>query len=93
MFSNDVNKICNFTLPTLIGQCEGNMFFLLLGIINYITRRNYWNSFRYVNILFFIWICHCRSLKALWNFMKRQGINTSAVWDNMKDLIIKTVIW
>ena len=25
--------------------------------------------------------------------MKRQGVNTSAVWENMKDLIIKTIIW
>ncbi|KAL4222570.1 Tubulin polyglutamylase ttll4 [Mactra antiquata] len=35
---------------------------------------------------------HKWSLKALWNYMKRQGINTTAVWDSMKDLIIKTII-
>ncbi|XP_045170365.2 tubulin monoglutamylase TTLL4-like isoform X3 [Mercenaria mercenaria] len=35
---------------------------------------------------------HKWSLKALWNYMKRQGVNTSAVWENMKDLIIKTII-
>ncbi|XP_052804936.1 tubulin monoglutamylase TTLL4-like isoform X2 [Mya arenaria] len=35
---------------------------------------------------------HKWSLKALWNYMKRQGVNTNAVWDSMKDLIIKTII-
>ncbi|KAH3717440.1 hypothetical protein DPMN_060228 [Dreissena polymorpha] len=36
---------------------------------------------------------HKWSLKALWNYMKRQGINTNAIWESMKDLIIKTIIW
>ncbi|KAJ8314062.1 hypothetical protein KUTeg_008623 [Tegillarca granosa] len=31
-------------------------------------------------------------LKALWNYMKRQGINTTAIWDNIKDLVIKTIV-
>ncbi|XP_052248620.1 tubulin monoglutamylase TTLL4-like isoform X7 [Dreissena polymorpha] len=35
---------------------------------------------------------HKWSLKALWNYMKRQGINTNAIWESMKDLIIKTII-
>ncbi|KAL3831786.1 hypothetical protein ACJMK2_023490 [Sinanodonta woodiana] len=33
-----------------------------------------------------------KSLKALWNYMKRQGINTAAIWENVKDLIVKTII-
>ncbi|KAK3588044.1 hypothetical protein CHS0354_012090 [Potamilus streckersoni] len=35
---------------------------------------------------------HKWSLKALWNYMKRQGINTAAIWENVKDLIVKTII-
>ncbi|XP_005105217.1 tubulin polyglutamylase TTLL4 isoform X2 [Aplysia californica] len=35
---------------------------------------------------------HKWSLKALWNFLKRQGINTALIWDNIRDLIIKTII-
>ncbi|KAK3102681.1 hypothetical protein FSP39_013107 [Pinctada imbricata] len=35
---------------------------------------------------------HKWGLKALWNYMKRQGINTQAVWDSIKDLVVKTII-
>ncbi|OWF40925.1 tubulin polyglutamylase TTLL4-like [Mizuhopecten yessoensis] len=35
---------------------------------------------------------HKWGLKALWNYMKRQGINTAAIWENIKDLVIKTII-
>ncbi|XP_062598773.1 tubulin monoglutamylase TTLL4-like [Saccostrea cucullata] len=35
---------------------------------------------------------HKWGLKALWNYMKRQGINTTQVWENIKDLVIKTII-
>lgn len=35
---------------------------------------------------------HKWGLKALWNYMKRQGINTTAIWDSVKDLVVKTII-
>ncbi|KAH9524644.1 Tubulin polyglutamylase ttll4 [Bulinus truncatus] len=35
---------------------------------------------------------HKWSLKALWEYLKAQGINTTSVWSNIKDLIIKTII-
>ncbi|XP_076094251.1 uncharacterized protein LOC143064924 isoform X1 [Mytilus galloprovincialis] len=35
---------------------------------------------------------HKWGLKALWNYMKRQGINTNAIWDSIKDLVVKTII-
>ncbi|BFZ02261.1 hypothetical protein BsWGS_05300 [Bradybaena similaris] len=35
---------------------------------------------------------HKWSLKALWNYMKRQGINTNLIWETIRDLIIKTII-
>lgn len=38
-------------------------------------------------------LCVCRGLKALWNYMKRQGVNTTQVWENIKDLVVKTIVW
>ncbi|CAG5124977.1 unnamed protein product, partial [Candidula unifasciata] len=35
---------------------------------------------------------HKWSLKALWSYMKRQGINTNLIWETIRDLIIKTII-
>ncbi|XP_050388652.2 tubulin monoglutamylase TTLL4 [Patella vulgata] len=35
---------------------------------------------------------HKWSLKSLWSYMKKQGINTTAIWDTIKDLVIKTII-
>lgn len=35
---------------------------------------------------------HKWSLKSLWNYLRRQGINTTVIWDNVRDLIIKTII-
>ncbi|XP_033761713.1 tubulin polyglutamylase TTLL4-like isoform X1 [Pecten maximus] len=35
---------------------------------------------------------HKWGLKALWNYMKRQGVNTAAIWENIKDLVIKTIV-
>ncbi|XP_046371170.2 tubulin monoglutamylase TTLL4-like [Haliotis rufescens] len=35
---------------------------------------------------------HKWSLKALWNYLKRQGINTVGIWDSVKDLVVKTII-
>ena len=37
--------------------------------------------------------CFCaRALKALWGYLKKYGINTTAIWENIKDIILKTVI-
>lgn len=35
---------------------------------------------------------HKWGLKALWNYMKRQGVNTAAIWESIKDLVIKTIV-
>ncbi|KAL8567949.1 hypothetical protein ACOMHN_029124 [Nucella lapillus] len=35
---------------------------------------------------------HKWSLKSLWNYLKKQGINTQAVWDSIKDIVVKTLI-
>ncbi|XP_059161722.1 uncharacterized protein LOC131944866 isoform X2 [Physella acuta] len=35
---------------------------------------------------------HKWSLKSLWEYMKKLGINTNIIWDNIRDLIIKTII-
>ena len=36
---------------------------------------------------------HKWSLKALWSYLINKGINTDRILDNIKDLIIKTIIW
>ncbi|XP_055861674.1 probable beta-tubulin polyglutamylase isoform X1 [Biomphalaria glabrata] len=35
---------------------------------------------------------HKWSLKSLWDYLKQRGVNTTAVWNTIKDLIIKTII-
>ncbi|XP_046846125.1 tubulin monoglutamylase TTLL4-like [Xenia sp. Carnegie-2017] len=35
---------------------------------------------------------HKWSLKALWGYLKRSGVNTSKIWENIKDIVVKTVI-
>ncbi|KAK2180874.1 hypothetical protein NP493_421g01044 [Ridgeia piscesae] len=35
---------------------------------------------------------HKWALKALWGYLKKYGINTTAIWENIKDIILKTVI-
>ena len=34
----------------------------------------------------------CRSLKALWGYMKRMNINQVHVWETIKDLVVKAII-
>jgi len=36
-------------------------------------------------------VCY-RSVKALWGYLKEEGVNTDKIWDLMKDIIIKTII-
>ncbi len=33
-----------------------------------------------------------RSLTALWAYLKKKGVNTDKIWENITDLIIKTII-
>lgn len=33
-----------------------------------------------------------RALKALWQFLGSRGVNTSRIWEKIKDIVIKTVI-
>ncbi|XP_071479544.1 tubulin monoglutamylase TTLL4-like [Diadema antillarum] len=35
---------------------------------------------------------HKWSLKALWGFMQRDGIDTHAVWEAIKDVVVKTIV-
>lgn len=35
----------------------------------------------------------CVGLKALWIYLQKKGINTDKIWDNIKDLVVKTIIW
>lgn len=35
---------------------------------------------------------HKWSLKALWTYLQKQGVNTDKVWNNIKELVIKTII-
>ncbi|XP_051998735.1 tubulin polyglutamylase TTLL4 [Xyrauchen texanus] len=35
---------------------------------------------------------HKWALKALWQYLGSQGINTSLIWDKIKDMVIKTII-
>lgn len=35
---------------------------------------------------------HKWSLAALWAYLKKKGVNTDKIWDNITDLIIKTII-
>lgn len=35
---------------------------------------------------------HKWSLKALWNYLSQKGVNTDAVWEKLKDIVIKTII-
>ncbi|XP_041365968.1 tubulin polyglutamylase TTLL4-like isoform X2 [Gigantopelta aegis] len=35
---------------------------------------------------------HKWSLKSLWHYLKQRNVNTAAIWETIKDLVIKTVI-
>lgn len=42
-------------------------------------------------------VCVCvfylfRALKALWQYLGSRGINTTLIWEKIKDIVIKTVI-
>uniref|UniRef100_A0A673I7N1 Tubulin polyglutamylase TTLL4-like n=1 Tax=Sinocyclocheilus rhinocerous TaxID=307959 RepID=A0A673I7N1_9TELE len=34
----------------------------------------------------------CKALKALWQYLGSQGINTTLIWEEIKDMVIKTII-
>lgn len=33
-----------------------------------------------------------RALKALWNYLTQKGVNSEAIWEKIKDIVIKTII-
>lgn len=33
-----------------------------------------------------------RALKALWQYLDSRGINTTLIWEKIKDMVIKTII-
>ncbi|XP_041478656.1 tubulin polyglutamylase TTLL4-like isoform X1 [Lytechinus variegatus] len=35
---------------------------------------------------------HKWSLKALWGFMQKDGVDTNAVWESIKDVVVKTIV-
>ncbi|XP_028398329.1 tubulin polyglutamylase TTLL4-like isoform X2 [Dendronephthya gigantea] len=35
---------------------------------------------------------HKWSLKALWGYLKRMGVNTTRIWEGIKDIVVKTII-
>lgn len=35
---------------------------------------------------------HKWSLKTLWNYLKKQGVNVHNIWESIKDIVIKTII-
>jgi tubulin polyglutamylase TTLL4 len=36
---------------------------------------------------------HKWSIKALFTYLKRKGINTEKIWEQITDLVVKTIIW
>ena len=59
--------------------CYGHKWFtLLFKLINRAFKKVYSNL---------------RSLKALWVYLRKKGINTDKIWDNIIDLVLKTIIW
>lgn len=34
----------------------------------------------------------CRALKALWNYLSQKGVNSDAIWEKIKDVVVKTII-
>lgn len=34
----------------------------------------------------------CRALKALWNYLSQKGVNSDAIWEKIKDAVVKTII-
>ena len=33
-----------------------------------------------------------RALKALWQYLGSKGVNTTVIWEKIKDIVIKTII-
>lgn len=33
-----------------------------------------------------------RALKALWSYLTQKGVNSEAIWEKIKDIVIKTII-
>lgn len=33
-----------------------------------------------------------RALKALWSYLNQKGIDSEAIWEKIKDIVVKTII-
>lgn len=33
-----------------------------------------------------------RALKALWSYLSQKGVNSEAIWEKIKDIVVKTII-
>lgn len=33
-----------------------------------------------------------RALKALWNYLTQKGVDSEAIWEKIKDIVVKTII-
>lgn len=39
-----------------------------------------------------VFVCVSRALKALWQYLGARGVNTTLIWEKIKDIVIKTII-
>lgn len=53
-----------------------------------LSEHVYANSNRVNVCVFYLF----RALKALWQYLGSRGINTTLIWEKIKDIVIKTVI-
>lgn len=41
---------------------------------------------------YFLCFLSRRALKALWSYLTQKGVNSEAIWEKIKDIVIKTII-
>lgn len=63
--------------------CQGHKWYMLCN--KTIQSPLY---YCFTNFLFFDF----RALKALWQYLGSKGVNTTLIWEKIKDIVIKTVI-
>lgn len=42
--------------------------------------------------IYFLYFLSPRALKALWSYLNQKGVNSEAIWEKIKDIVIKTII-
>ena len=40
-----------------------------------------------------LYLFHFRSLKDLWKHLQREGINSEKLWESIKDVAVKSILW